>query len=207
MTEELQVVKGEKVGEIWGPRNSDRLMDIYTVVSVSKKGTITVETKTGRRYQYGSDGYSKGQASGWIRKLEEGEEEKFLAEKKMEREEVNRKIQEREANRVRKLEKCREWANKWAVLHPEITTVNVTLYVVSLPIPDKPCTLVLRFDKRFSARPYIEDERYSVSISIHETEGEHITGGQTSTNSTEIAPLEISAEWMSVWVDVDKLGE
>lgn len=205
MSEKLDVKVGDKVGNYWkyyGSKDGD-IIDIFTVINITKAGTIVVGKGNGERFQFDAYGYRKGIASGQLRKIKEGEEEAFIAKNKAEWAEVKAKKDQDRLERQKELEICYQWAlnNAWPT--QSIVTVNCTIYIVSLPVPNEPCTLVMRFDKT----TYEGDYAYNINIFISHTRETYLTSGTTSTHSEKIDPLEIAAQWLQSWAKLENLKE
>lgn len=202
MLEKLDVKPGDKVANYWDYGSViGKIHYIFTVINITKKGTIRVGKENGERRQFDAYGYRKGRSSGQIRKLEEGEEEAFLAEKKEEWAAVRAKKEQEKLEKEKKLAFCYQWVLENAWPTQSIIAVNCTVYIISLPISKEPCTLVMRFDKT----GYEGEYTYNVNISINHTRGDYISSGTTNTHSDKINPLEIAAEWMRSWADLSIL--
>lgn len=140
-----------------------------------------------------------------IRKLKEGEEETFLELLKQKRAAEKAEFVEKEAQKAREYDKCYQWVRAHYAggrISPD-PLVDIELWIVNLPIPNEPCTLIIRFEKR---PEYIGEYAYDVRVWENATRNGYISSGMMTMNSSELAPLKIAAAWMATWVNVSKLG-
>lgn len=189
----LEVEKGEKVALVGYSKAVDesRIKSILTIKGIGKKGTISAVDRYGNRYQFYSDGDGKGRAFGRIRKLEPGEEEKFL-ERKKEREIKSREKYLKEKQETdRKLSVYKEWAKKNAII-TKVDTTQSTMYIIDLPAKSCPATIMIHFDN--SAAEYKERLPH---VWYSQTRGNFTSRGSImglTPKSNEV--LDIVADWM-----------
>lgn len=174
-----------------------------TVKRISPKGVVTVFIPTHGDCRYEPNGDRKGDAPAHLWTLLSGEKEKFLERKEKEQAEVKRVVQEREDAWSKKLRRCLAWVMQKGTLQT-VECVNCRLDIVSMPLPDEPCTLVIRFEKN----NYNTTSKYNFTAHVaicHSRKSGYTSNGSTTMHSEVDDAIAIAAEWMAAWADLQNI--